>query len=77
MSTVGSILGLFAIAISLVSAFVTYRGNRRMKLFKKHLLAARQHLHNSVQAYENGDVLEANLLLAAANEELERAQLYS
>jgi cellobiose-specific phosphotransferase system component IIA len=48
-----------------------------MKLFKKHLFAARQHLHNSVQAYENGDVLEANLLLAAANEELERAQLYS
>ena len=73
----GMIMGLVAIAISLVSAATTWRGNRRMRLFKKHILIARGYLHSSVKAGNNNDFLEADLLLDAANEELEKAKRYA
>jgi biopolymer transport protein ExbB/TolQ len=73
----GMVCGLVSIGISLVSLVTTLRNRRKMRLFKKHILAARELLNASVSSYHNGDPLEAELQLAASNEELEKAQRYA
>lgn len=71
------IFGIISVAISLLSLIGTFRLRRKMKLFKAHILVARGYLHSSVKAGNDGKFLEADLLLDAANEELEKAKRYA
>jgi hypothetical protein len=72
-----SVLSLLSFLISLVSLVGTYLLRRKMRLFKAHILVARGYLHSSVKAGNDGKFLEADLLLDAANEELEKAKKYA
>jgi len=72
-----SALSLLSFLISLVSLVGTYLLRRKMRLFKAHILVARGYLHSSVKAGNDGKFLEADLLLDAANEELEKAKKYA
>jgi hypothetical protein len=73
----GMLMGLFAVSISIISMIGTFHLNRKMKRFKAHILVARGYLHSSVKAGNDGKFLEADLLLDAANEELEKAKKYA
>ena len=41
-----------------------------------HVIASRRHLMNAVEFVRQGDAVQAELQLAASEEELERAELY-
>lgn len=73
----GLFFSVLAILVSLVSAGFTFRMNRRKKLFRKHMLACRQLQLDSVKALKDGDFKQSDLLLMAAQGELEQAGRYS
>lgn len=49
---------------------------RRQKKFHSHLLASRQLQLQSQEAFQEGNKATADLLLAAAQEEIDRAKYY-
>ena len=73
----GMICGVFAVLVSLGSALMTFRLRRKLKLFKAHILVPRAYLHSADKASNDGNNLEADLLLDAADEELEKAKRYA
>lgn len=56
---------------------VTWNIAKRNKFFRKHMVASRQYQLDSMQAFQDGDRARAELLLAAAQEELDRAEHYA
>lgn len=61
-----------------ISMIVVTRGIlQRNALFRKHMVASRQYQLDSMQAFQDGDRARAELLLAAAQEELDRAEHYA
>lgn len=73
------ILGAFFVAflfmvIILVVTIIFLR--RRQRLFHKHILASRRFMIAAVEAGQEGKELQVELLLAACQEELDRAELY-
>lgn len=66
-----------SVLVSFVSIGLTFRANRRKRLFCRHMLACRQLQLDSVEAMKIGDLQHFDLLMAAAQGELEQAMRYS
>jgi len=76
ISLFSSILGAAGILMSILAIVISGRLNRRMSFFHKHILASRHHLVKSIDSIRQGDLDQAELQLAACQEELDRAQYY-